>query len=328
MIPFDKNVGEYLRGVFANGSAAHAYVVVGEKQYIPALLKECAMVTLCPDHLGCDCETCKKVVIGAHQDVINLPADSQKNRLTVADISYLVEESYKRPVDSGERRVFLVNAVSSVAGVGSDVWQNKLLKTLEEPQDGVYIFIGVSDAESLLPTVRSRCQIIKQNKLSIDEVKTAVSGKGFDERSCEMAAALSGGSVETAESLLLNSSAFKSYETALDAAMNMTSTKNALLYASRIVANRDCVYEFLSCYVLLLRESIIYRLQPDLVRLPAFSEEINKICANYTLSAAVSCIERLDSAKKRLDGGANLAVSIDRLLTDLLQIRYLCREER
>ena len=59
-----------------------------------------------------------------------------------------------------------------------------------------------------------------------------------------MAAALSGGSVETAESLLLNSSAFKSYETALDAAMNMTSTKNALLYASRIVANRDCVYEF------------------------------------------------------------------------------------
>jgi len=38
--------------------------------------------------------------------------------------------------------------------------QNTLLKTFEEPQEGTYFFILVPNVEVVLPTIRSRCQII------------------------------------------------------------------------------------------------------------------------------------------------------------------------
>ena len=326
MTPFDKNVGQYLVGAFREARAAHAYVVVGEKQHLPNLLRECAVVTMCHNHVGCDCEACKKVVEGAHQDVMYLPLDTQKNRLTVQDMAYLVEESYKRPVDNSNQRVFLIDASNSVAGVGSELWQNKLLKTLEEPAENVYIFVGVTDAEGLLPTVRSRCQILKQVKLSVNEVKEALLDKSFNLVSCEIAAAMSGGSVQTGERLLNNPAVFEAYKTAERIATEMTSTKNALRFASEILANREYVNDCLGFLTVLLRESVVYRLATELILLPHLKNTIDQICANYTLAAAQICIEKINAAKKRLDDNGNVTVVIDQLLNTLLEIRYRCRK--
>lgn len=326
MTAFDKNVGQYLVGAFREGRAAHAYIIVGEKQHLKTLLKECATVTMCFSHVGDDCEACKKVALDAHQDVIRLPIDTQKNKLTVADMAYLVEESYKRPVDSSPQRVFLIDASNSLAGVGNELWQNKLLKTLEEPTDNVYIFVGVTDAESLLPTVRSRCQILKQTKLTVEEVKSALLETSFNLSSCEMAAAMSGGSIQTGERLLNNPAVFEAYDTAIKIACEMTSTKNALKFASAMLSKREYIYDCLGFLTVLLRESIVYRLQPSLCLLPHLKNTIDQICANYTLDAAEACIEKINAAKKRLDASGNVTVVVDQLLNTILETRYKCRK--
>ena len=221
-----------LKNAFASGKASHAYIVVGEKPNIPALLNQCAQVVMCNTHTATDnCERCLKVAQGIHQDVISIPTDLTKNRTTVADVSYLVDETYKRPVDNSLSRVFLVNAVDSVAGIGCEIWQNKLLKTLEEPTAGCYIFIGVTDAESLLPTVRSRCQVLKQSKVPQSQIEQKLQSGGLDVLVCQMVAAMCGGSLSSAERLISNAQVVKSYQVALDTAENMTSTKNALPFA-------------------------------------------------------------------------------------------------
>lgn len=326
MISMDKNVGAFLAEAFRDGRAAHAYIVVGEKQYIGSLLKECAVVTMCRNHLGDDCEACKKVLLGEHMDVIRLPQESAKNRLTVADIAYLVEESYRRPVDNSPQRTFLVDATDSVGFVGSELWQNKLLKTLEEPVDGVYIFIGVTDAEALLPTVRSRCQLLKQTKLSVADVREALQRKSFDLSACEIAAAMSGGSVELGERLLANRSVFDSYHLATEIVTEMQSTKVALKYAARMIALREYITDCLGFMTVLLRESIVYRLAPQLCLLPRMKGTVDIICASYTLDAAESCIEAINGAKKNLDDGANVTLVVDILLNKLLEIKHLCRK--
>ena len=323
---FDTNVGQYLREAFASGRATHAYIVCGQKQYLGELLQECALVAMCPSHVGDDCAVCKKVRERAHQDVIYLPTDTQKNKLTVADVSFLVEESYKRPVDSSACRVFLIDASASLAGIGSEVWQNKLLKTLEEPADNVYLFIGVTDVESLLPTVRSRCQVLKQTTLTAAEVKDALVKKGFDPIACEKAAAMAGGSVNSGERILLNPAVFCAYDVATDLAVNMTSTKNALKFAAEILANKDYVYDFLGFLTTLLREIIVYRLQPSLCVLPSLKDTIDQICSYYTLQACEICIEKINIAKKRLDDSGNVTVVVDQLLNTILEIRYRCRK--
>ena len=324
---FDVNVGGYLHNAFAEHRDSHAYVVVGEKQNLDRLLTECAVVAMCSSHTFDGCDTCKKVVDNAHQDVIRLPLDTQKNKMTVGDVAYLVEESYKKHVDdSSSARVFLIDASNSVSGVGCELWQNKLLKTLEEPTENVYVFVGVTDVEGLLPTVRSRCQVLKQTVLTFDEVKNALVGKGYETGAAEMAAAMSGGSLGTAERLIVNQAVFAAYQTAISVAEQMTSTKNALRFAAAILSNRETIADCLGFLTVLLHESITYRLAPQLCRLSKLKNTTKTICANYTLDAAEGAIQLINDAKRKLDNGGNVTVVVDGLLSSILEMRYQCRK--
>lgn len=318
-------VTEFLRDAFVHGRAAHAYIVVAEKQRLADVLKHCAKICMCRSHTAADgCEDCKKVQLNLHQDVWKFPRDEQKGRITVADMSTLVEESYKRPIDGGDIRVFLVDASSSVVGLGSEIWQNKLLKTLEEPNENVYVFIGVTDAESLLPTVRSRCQVLRQSSLTPQEVSQALQKRGYQKKYCEVAAAVCS-DVETAEGVSASPLVMKAFQNALDWATEMTSTKNALKFVAPVLADKDGISWFLKFFSLLLRESVVFRLSEQLSLLPTLGEDIEKICKNYSLQAAEVCIEKVNSAKKRLDDGGNAAVVLDQLASCVLEVKYRCR---
>ncbi len=322
---FDQNIGEFLVNAFVNSHAAHAYIVVGEKQQLPQLLNQCAAVCMCTNHTGKDgCENCRKVENGLHQDVLYFPKDG-RIRLAVADMQTLVDETYKRPVDDGDCRVFLINAADSVVGIGSEIWQNKLLKTLEEPTENNYIFIGVSDAESLLPTVRSRCQVLKQSKLSVQDVCDAMCQKGFEKPLSEVAAAVSGGSVERAEAVFANPAILRAFDNAENMLQNMNSTKNALPFVSAVLTEKETLSWFLNFLVLLLRESIVYRLADDLCLLPSHAKAVENICQNYTLQAAEVSIEKICSASKRIDEGGNVSVVLDKLVSTVLEVKYRCR---
>lgn len=320
-----KGTTEFLRDAFLHGRAAHAYVVVAEKQQLTDLLKACAKICMCRNHTAADgCEDCKKVQLNLHQDVWKFPRDEQKGRITVADMSTLVEESYKRPIDGGDVRVFLVDASSSVTGIGAEIWQNKLLKTLEEPNENVYVFIGVTDAESLLPTVRSRCQVIRQNTLTPQEIAQALQKRGYQKRFCEIASSVCS-DAETAESVLTSQQVMKAFQNALAWTTEMTSTKNALKFVSPVLADKEGTSWFLKFLTVLLRESIVFRLTEQLSLLPSLAEDVEKICKNYSLQAAEVCIEKVNSAKKRLDDGGNAAVVLDQLASCMLEVKYRCR---
>lgn len=326
----DNNIGGYLAKAFAEGTASHAYIVVAEKQSLAKLLTECAAVTLCHNHAADDCDICSRVKQGLHQDVISIPQDKEKNRITCrnddsSDTSYVISEMYKRPVDTSSiARVVTVDASNS--GVNDELWQNKLLKTLEEPVEGVYLYIGVTDLESLLPTVRSRCQLLRQSKSTVQDIVQYLTQRAFTLRSAQMAAAVSGGSKIMAESIVTNNMAFDAFETAIDVAQDMLSTKQSLKYASAMLSNKDSIVHCMSFLQCLLRESILYRLAPQLVTLTALQDTIDRVCQNYTLQAAEACIEIINSAKMSLDKGGNLTVVVDKLLSGILEVRFRCRQ--
>lgn len=325
MTKLDKNVGGFLQQAFANNCAVHAYVVVGDKQNMPSLLKQCALVTMCHNHVGCNCEACNKVQNNTHQDVICVPQDREKNRLTVDDINLVVSESMKCTVDNSSCRVFLIDATNSLAGIGCETWQNKLLKTLEEPTEGIFLFVGVTDVEALLPTIRSRCQILKQSSFGVEQLQAHLASLGYNDKTAQIASAMAGGSLQTAESIASNSVLFDVFERALDMAQNMVSTKNAVKYVSQMMEYKQHVNQYLGFLCVLFRESVVYRLAPSLCLLPSLQQQIENICANYTLQAAQVCVEKLNQAKKRLDEQGNLAVVLDDLASSLLEVKFRCR---
>ncbi len=82
---------------------------------------------------------------------------------------HLIEPAY-RSAQMNHHKVFIVDEAELLDLTG----QNTLLKTLEEPPAGTYIFLVTSQEDRLLPTIRSRCQRVPFGMLDDHTVQTWV----------------------------------------------------------------------------------------------------------------------------------------------------------
>ncbi|MBO7643386.1 MAG: serine--tRNA ligase, partial [Bacteroidales bacterium] len=73
--------------------------------------------------------------------------------------------------------------------------QNALLKTLEEAPEYAVFFLLTRSYTSLLPTIRSRCQLLRFPPLSLSETEKALTDAGIDAEIAHKAAPLSFGSI-------------------------------------------------------------------------------------------------------------------------------------
>lgn len=319
------NIIDTLYHQFEQGQASHAYVIQANSNNLPALLKQCAMIALCKDN-GCkECETCKKIMSNEHLDVITLPLDG-RTKLNVDDIEYLVEESIKRPVDRVQCRVFLLNACESLQGAGSAVWQNKLLKTLEEPVGNTYIFIGVDNADSLYQTILSRCQVLSWTAQSVQQIAQDLISSGYSQKSAVIASLLSQGNSAVAQLIMSDNTYFDIFDAVKDMLCDMTSTKNALQFVANLVQYRQQYGIIFVCITVLLRESILYRTSPQLCSLSQFyNQQLDKISDNYSIESSIVIIEKANLVKRHLDNGGNYLIELDNFIADILEVKYRCR---
>jgi len=73
---------------------------------------------------------------------------------------------------------------------------NCLLKTLEEPPPRVVLILTAIQAEMLLPTIVSRCQVLNLRPLPVDQVQRALQAHwGIELRQASLLARLSGGRI-------------------------------------------------------------------------------------------------------------------------------------
>jgi DNA polymerase-3 subunit delta' len=106
----------------------------------------------------------KKVVWSDHPDVGFVLAYSRS--ISVKAVRDLERETNFRPVE-GRARVFIVENAERL----NDSSSNALLKTLEEPHATSHIVLLTSRPASLLPTIRSRCQVVRFSPLTVEEIE-------------------------------------------------------------------------------------------------------------------------------------------------------------
>lgn len=148
---------------------------------------------------------------------------------------------------------------------------------------------------------------------------------GLRQKKAQIVSAVSGGSAESAEALLSDLAVLRSFETASEFLTEAASTKYALPFVSKMLADRDHFAWCLDFMALLLRESVVYRLAENLCVLDEYGEVTQKICQNYSLQAAEVCIEKINCAKRRLAEGGNQTVIADSLIAAMLEVKYRCR---
>ena len=125
-----------------------------------------------------------------HPDVQTI-GPGETGSIKIEQVREAVESAVYRPFE-GTRRVFLIEEADALVVPA----QNALLKTLEEPRPSSVFVLISSRADSLLPTVRSRCSQLRFGRLTAAEVATVLMREhGYAEGDALAVAALADGSV-------------------------------------------------------------------------------------------------------------------------------------
>src|SRR5215469_5734163 len=115
-----------------------------------------------------DCSNCRKIAHGNHPDITLVEAEEGKRLLGVELVRETVVRTANLQPSESQWRIFILPHVERMTANTT----NALLKTLEEPPPGVVLLLTSADAESLLPTVTSRCRLVNLHAVAVGEIET------------------------------------------------------------------------------------------------------------------------------------------------------------
>lgn len=114
-----------------------------------------------------------RALAGAHPD-LTWVSPSGAHEILVSDIDEpVVAAASKTPFESA-RRVFVIESVDQLG----DQAANRMLKTLEEPASFVHMILITDRLAEVLPTIRSRCQVVRFEAPGADELAQELAAAG------------------------------------------------------------------------------------------------------------------------------------------------------
>ena len=171
-------------------ASAHALILKGDDQ--KALLDEAGRLgaaLICqdpgPDGGPCGvCGHCRRIASGSYPYWFEIAPQGAANLIRISQIREL-QSGLMTKAGAGQAKI----AVFLDAHRMREESQNCLLKTLEEPPEDTLLLLLTGRPQDLLPTVRSRCQILDCSKISpapaqtefelVQDVLQSIQGKGY-----------------------------------------------------------------------------------------------------------------------------------------------------
>ena len=176
------DVVEQFRRALGRGRMATTFLFVGpsgvgKRTFALKLAEALLCQTNRPETLDpCGrCDSCRLFEAGNHPDLIQVAKPAGKSDLPIELLigskerrgqEGLCHDLWQKP-QAGSRRIAIVDDADSFNDAGA----NALLKTLEEPPPGAVIILIATSAETQLPTIRSRAQMIRFLPLSAEIVE-------------------------------------------------------------------------------------------------------------------------------------------------------------
>ena len=182
------------------GVTQHAYIFEGERgggSLEAAKLFANALICTRKETAPCgSCIPCTLAKVGNHPDIKIITAPKDKKNIPVDSIREILTDSMKKPYEDG-KKVYIVAYGDEM----NEQAQNAFLKLLEEPPEYAVFVILAENTESLLPTVRSRCEIIKFLPVPEEKIKNILKSSYPDIKNADFLARYAMGNVEKAKRL-------------------------------------------------------------------------------------------------------------------------------
>ena len=135
-----------------------------------------------------DADEWTQIIWTDHPDVGLVVAP--KRVLRVEQMRQIEKEANFRPFE-GKARVFLIDEADKL----NDASANALLKVLEEPPRTSHLILITARPAMLLPTILSRCQMIRFSPLTPAEIESHLVKTDLDAKTARLRARAAGGSI-------------------------------------------------------------------------------------------------------------------------------------
>ncbi len=139
-----------------------------------------------------------RVAHGTHPD-LTWVTPSGAHEMLVGDVEEPVVAAASMTPFEASRRVFVIERADTMIEQAA----NKLLKTLEEPAPFVHLILLTDSLTEVLPTVRSRCQLVRFDALPVEQIAERLGRHGIAPEAADACARLSLGDSARALELAL-----------------------------------------------------------------------------------------------------------------------------
>lgn len=275
------------------------------------------------------CSSCSKYLRGSHPDLteINLQTQAQAlgdsargksgppKELRIDAIREMQAGVGLSPY-MGRWRVYIIGDAERMNEEAS----NALLKTLEEPPSHTIIILLAPDEVSLLPTIASRCFIVHLREMSRRLVAEVLQRYWEeDNERAELGAALSGGRLGYAITLLSDRDGLERRRKALQELSVLTSAhindrvNSAAQYARMFTDARSEVYELLQHWEGWWRDVIAVQSAPELVSNVDQLQALQSSARKYSPRSALDAIMLVQNTRQQLLENVNPRLALEAL---------------
>lgn len=311
---------EYIGNAVTTDKVSHAYILNGEKGSGKKLLANLFAMTLQCQNREVDgeacgtCQSCKQSLSDNQPDIMKV-SHEKPNTIGIDDIREQVNGDICIKPYSSKYKVYII----ADADMMSVQAQNAILKTIEEPPEYAVILLLTENAETLLPTIRSRCVMLKLRNIKDKLVKMYLMEQmQIPDYKADVCVAFAQGNMGKAI-MLATSEHFNEIR---EEAVHLLRQINEMEVSDLAEAVKRCsvykmnIMDYLDVIAIWYRDVLLFKATKNVDQV-VFSEQLKYIKerANKSSYEGIEIIlDALEKAKSRLRANVNFELTMELLL--------------
>jgi DNA polymerase III subunit delta' len=321
---------DMLRQHVARNDIRHAYLLTGA----PGIGKRTLALRLA-QALNCEkpissgtpcgtCRTCRQIESMAHPDLTVIePVDKELNadvngEIRIQQIRDFQKTFSLKPYQSQYRVALFLRFHEANANAA-----NALLKTLEEAPSHAVLILTAESPEQLLPTINSRCEILRLRPLPIEAIANDLMGRGLDEDQARLLAHISGGRPGYARKLVEDVTLLEKREERLNDLQTLLPAQRVekFSYADKLAKDKDVMRQTILVWLSYWRDVLlrVAGAETALINIDR-NMEIEFLAGRLDLSSARKVVSNLENTLEKMDRNVNARLLAEVLLLDLPKV--------
>ena len=265
-----------------------------------------------------ECRDCKQIESMQHADLTVVQAESEGGIIKVDQIREARRALTFKPYMAKYRVALFLRFQQA-----NDNAANALLKTLEEAPSYAVLILTADNPEQLLPTIVSRCEVLRLRPLEIDTIQRALQTRGLESEHAKLIAHISGGRFGYALRLVEDSSLLEKREEQLNDLQHLISASRVqkFAYADKLSKDKEYMRHTILIWQSYWRDVMLRAAQAatPLINVDR-NVEIEALSERMNLSSTRNVVRGLENALERLEKNVNPRLLAEVLLLDLPQM--------